>query len=44
MQAESQPVEFRRVRLLNLSGCMDPTSPAYRPYFVHRDDTRCATR
>jgi hypothetical protein len=41
LQAESQPVEFRNVRLLNLSGCMDPSSPAYRAYFVHRDDTTC---
>lgn len=41
LQAESQPVEFRRIRLLNLSGCMDPKSPAYRAYFVHRDDSRC---
>ena len=44
LQAESQPVEFRNVRLLNLSGCMTPASPAYRPYFVHRDDTRCTAR
>ena len=41
LQAESQPVEFRNVRLLNLSGCMDRASPAYRAYFVHRDDTHC---
>ena len=44
LQAESQPVEFRHIRLLNLSGCMDPASPAYRPYFVHRDDSRCTGR
>lgn len=42
LQAESQPVEFRNVRLLNLSGCMNRTSPAYRAYFVHRDDSRCS--
>ena len=42
LQAESQPVEFRNVRLLNLSGCMDPSSAAYRAYFVDRDDSRCA--
>lgn len=41
LQAESQPVEFRNVRLLNLSGCMDPSSPAYRAYFAHRDDSKC---
>jgi len=44
LQAESQPVEFRNVRLLDLSGCMQPGSPAYRAYFVHRDDTRCTAR
>jgi hypothetical protein len=44
LQAESQPVEFRNVRLLNLSGCMKPDLPAYRAYFVHRDDTRCTAR
>lgn len=44
LQAESQPVEFRNVRLLNLSGCMDRSSPAFRAYFVHRDDKRCSAR
>jgi hypothetical protein len=41
LQAESQPVEFRNVRLLNLSGCMNPAASAYRAYFVNRDDRRC---
>jgi hypothetical protein len=41
LQAESQPVEFRNIRLLDLSGCMNPASPAYRAYFVHRDEARC---
>ncbi len=41
LQAESQPVEFRNIKLLNLSGCMDPKSPKYRAYFVHRDDSKC---
>jgi 3-keto-disaccharide hydrolase len=44
LQAESQPVEFRNIRLLNLSGCSKPGSPAYRAYFAHADDTRCTTR
>jgi len=44
LQAESQPVEFRNVRLLNLSGCMKADSPGYRAYFVNRDDTRCTAR
>jgi len=41
VQAESQPVEFRNIRLLNLSGCMDPQSKTFRSYFIHRDDSRC---
>jgi 3-keto-disaccharide hydrolase len=44
LQAESQPVEFRNVRLLDLSGCMKAESPAYRPWFAHRDDARCGAR
>ncbi len=41
LQAESQPVEFRNIRLLDLTGCMDRTAPGYRPYIVNRDDSRC---
>lgn len=44
LQAESQPVEFRNVKLLQLSGCGDRSSPAYRSYFVHRDDSACKAR
>ena len=44
LQAESQPVEFRNVRLLDLSGCLDPASPAYRMYVVHADPARCRGR
>ena len=44
LQAESQPVEFRNIRLLNLAGCMNPASPAYRTYFARRDDARCTPR
>lgn len=41
LQAEGQPVEFRRVDLLNLSGCMDPRASNYKTYYVDRDDTKC---
>jgi hypothetical protein len=41
LQSESHPVEFRKVELLNLSGCMDRKSKNYRPYFTHRDDSKC---
>ncbi len=41
LQAESQPVEFRNIRLLNLSGCMEKKSPAFRDYFVYSDPATC---
>jgi 3-keto-disaccharide hydrolase len=44
LQAEGQPVEFRKVQLLNLSGCMDPQAPNFKSYYVHRDDSKCAAR
>ena len=44
LQAEGQPVEFRKVRLLNLSGCMDAQAANYKSYYVHRDDSKCAAQ
>jgi hypothetical protein len=41
LQSESHPVEFRKVELVNLSGCMDPKASNYKTYFTHRDDTGC---
>ncbi len=41
IQGESHPTEFRRIELLNLSGCMDQKSPKYKPYFVHNDPAAC---
>jgi hypothetical protein len=34
LQSESHPIDFRKVELLNLVGCMDPKSPRYRSYYV----------
>jgi hypothetical protein len=42
LQSESQPIDFRKVELLNLSGCMSPKAANYKSYYVHRDDTHCA--
>lgn len=42
IQAESSPVQFRTIEVLNLVGCMDRTKPAYRPYFVKNDAAACA--
>jgi hypothetical protein len=41
IQGESHPTEFRTIELLNLSGCTNPKSPAFRSYFVHSDDSAC---
>lgn len=41
IQGESAPTEFRKIELLNLSGCMDPKSPKYKSYFVHADPAAC---
>ena len=41
LQSESHPVEFRKVELLNLSGCMDKKSKSYRAYFTHNDPAKC---
>jgi hypothetical protein len=41
IQAESHPTEFRKIEVLNLSGCMDPKSKAYKPYYTHNDPAAC---
>ena len=41
LQSESHPVEFLKVELLNLSGCMDQKSKSYRSYFTHQDNSKC---
>jgi hypothetical protein len=41
LQAETAPIDFRKVELLNLEGCMDRTSPAYRAYFVKSRPASC---
>jgi hypothetical protein len=42
LQSESHPVEFRKVELLNLMGCMDPKAKNYKSYFVEPDPSKCA--
>ena len=41
IQGESAPTEFRKIELLNLSGCMDPKASNFKSYYVHRDDQQC---
>ena len=41
LQSESHPIDFRKVELLDLSGCMDPKAQNYKAYFVHSVPGRC---
>ncbi len=41
LQSESHPIEFRKVELLNLKGCTDPSAVNYKSYYVERDDREC---
>ena len=41
LQSESHPVEFRKVELLNLEGCMDPKAKNYKSYFVKSRPEDC---
>lgn len=41
LQAESHPTDFRKVRLLNLEGCMDKKAKNYKRYFVKNNPTVC---
>lgn len=41
LQAETAEIDFRKVEVLNLKGCMNPSSPSYKPYFVKSDPGAC---
>ena len=41
IQAESHPTEFRKIEVLNLSGCMDAKAKSYKPYYTHNDPSDC---
>ena len=41
LQSESHPVEFRKVELLNLEGCMDPRAMNYKSYYIRKDNSQC---
>ena len=42
LQSEGQPIDFRNIELLNLSGCMDPEATNYKSYFVDSRPEECA--
>lgn len=41
LQSESHPIEFRKVELLNLSGCRDERARNYKSYLAHADSDVC---
>lgn len=41
LQSESHPVEFRKVELLKLEGCIDPKAKNYKTYYVKADNASC---
>ena len=41
LQAETAPVDFRKVELLNLEGCTDPKAANYKTYLVKSNPAAC---
>ena len=41
LQAESHPIHFRKVSVLNLEGCMDPKAKNYKSYYVKAKNELC---
>jgi hypothetical protein len=41
LQAESHPIQFRKIELLNLKGCMDPKALNYKSYYKKADNSLC---
>ena len=41
LQAETAPIDFRKVELLNLEGCTDPKATNYKTYIVKSNPAKC---
>jgi len=41
LQAESQPVDFRKIEILDLVGCTDPKAKNYKTYYIRSDNSQC---
>lgn len=41
IQAETHPIDFKSIELLNLCGCMDKRAKNYKDYFVQADNSSC---
>lgn len=41
IQAETHPIDFKSIELLDLCGCMDKEAKNYKSYYVKADNTKC---
>jgi hypothetical protein len=41
LQSESHPIEFRKVELLNLAGCVDVKARNYKKYYLKGEPSQC---
>lgn len=41
LQSEGQPIDFRKVEIKNLKGCMDPKATNFRKYYIKSDPEAC---
>ena len=41
LQAESHPIDFKNIELLNLEGCMDRKAKNYKSYYIKADNSTC---
>ena len=41
IQAETAPIDFKSIELLDLCGCMDKTAKNYKSYYVKGDNSAC---
>lgn len=41
IQAETHPIDFKSIELLNLCGCMDKKAKNYKSYYVKADNATC---
>ncbi len=41
LQAESHPIDFKNIKLLNLEGCMDKEAKNFKSYYIKSDASKC---
>lgn len=41
LQSEGQPIDFRKIKIRNLKGCMDPKAVNYSRHYIKSDQATC---